>query len=1177
MQDAEARSPRRRGAGSRDEAARARGSHVFALLVCMAVCATSQGSNNRLTGAVQWVTTLNSTGVTRANAVAASGEVLVFAGATSAPSLLGRAGLGGEDALLVWFDPNGTALSAVRFGSAAADSAEGVAVAADGAAVFACGTLAGAFNGTQFGVADQSVAGPSDAFVARFAADGALAWLRLVATSATERASALALGADALFVVGRTSGNLGRAIAGGDPFDGFVAAFDLAGTQLWVAQLGSALSDSLDAVAVAAGGAALWVGGTSSGSPFGAASLGDSDGIVALLNASANGSEVLHNATLGTAAADRVEALATAPDGGVYVAGTSRGNFSGVTNRHYLAESPGPLPTSDVFVARLAAVSYGLLWGQMLGSDGEDSLQGLAVLEAARGVVLSGTAAGPIGDDTPLAIGGTDVLVAALNASGQVEWTRLLLQANEATGGKLAVRASGDVFVSGNSKVGVDVKLHVSRVLATRCCAVPATVACATNITRQPGAHCAAGGACLPGTQCSEGFRCGGAQCDAIVCCAARSSVACGQPITRDPHPFCSNVTCSTGLGCDPGFECLGGQCSAVTCCQAPETVACGTNITRHPDVTCTAPCDPGSQCLAGQRCVGGGCEQIVCCADPQTVACGANITRDPHPFCSNVTCAVTRGQGCQTGRRCNITANNATCVPIVCCAPPNSVECRTAIARDPHPFCANVSSCAAGSRCSVQDECTASGCRPIECCPAPNATQCGVQPARHPSPFCIEAQCANGTACAEGSRCRVPAAGGAVTCDTIVCCADAATVFCGRSGLISSDPFCTTCPRGQRCTANFTCNASTHQCDSLVGRTPGLYVAETVRFLVTVNPRGDDFFLARVVSQTAEVVGAALGESVAGRVELRGAGPAEGQPGLFEITLLFLPRDGGAAPPQELADTFARLLSNATSPLRSRAVFRNVSDAEAPLSSNVELEQCFDGSFREPPCPPPPPPAESKLGLVLIVGGAALGGIALIAALVFLVRWCRRRAERRALQKRQIESGKGAAETYKYDSEEDEDEDEDEVVVGGAAAAAAAAGGKGKGKGKGKTKGKPKSDRKKEEEEEKEEKEEGGEQAESKDAHAAGEKPAKASKAAAAAPAAAVAAKVPPPVKSPSQVELLEARRGGSEGAATAGGEEDDDGVEVTGAAPVARAFSKKNLAPLPRGKSSARVAGEQ
>jgi hypothetical protein len=358
------------------------------------------------------------------------------------------------------------------------------------------------------------------------------------------------------------------------------------------------------------------------------------------------------------------------------------------------------------------------------------------------------------------------------------------------------------------------------------------------------------------------------------------------------------------------------------------------------------------------------------------------------------------------------------------------------------------------------------------------------------------------------------------------------------------------------------------------VGRTPGLYVAETVRFLVTVNPRGDDFFLARVVSQTAEVVGAALGVSVAGRVELRGAGPAEGQPGLFEITLLFLPRDGGAAPPQELADTFARLLSNATSPLRSRAVFRNVSDAEAPLSSNVELEQCFDGSFREPPCPPPPPPAESKLGLVLIVGGAALGGIALIAALVFLVRWCRRRAERRALQKRQIESGKGAAETYKYDSEEDEDEDEDEVVVGGAAAAAAAAGGKGKGKGKGKTKGKPKSDRKKEEEEEKEE---GGEQAESKDAHAAGEKPAKASKAAAAAPAAAAAAKVPPPVKSPSQVELLEARRGGSEGATTAGGEEDDDGVEVTGAAPVARAFSKKNLAPLPRGKSSARVAGEQ
>jgi len=122
-----------------------------------------------------------------------------------------------------------------QWGSAANDSVSATKVDASGN-VFVVGTTFGALSG-------QTHAGAADAFLAKFAADGALLWQRQFGTSADENGSAIAVDSSGnVYVAGYTKGDIDSSGVGVRDCtagvtscgDAWIAKYNTAGTRLWL-------------------------------------------------------------------------------------------------------------------------------------------------------------------------------------------------------------------------------------------------------------------------------------------------------------------------------------------------------------------------------------------------------------------------------------------------------------------------------------------------------------------------------------------------------------------------------------------------------------------------------------------------------------------------------------------------------------------------------------------------------------------------------------------------------------------------------------------------------------------------------------------------------------------------------------------------------------------------------
>src|SRR5439155_333651 len=113
------------------------------------------------------------------------------------------------------YAPDGTALWTDQFGAGGTVSAAAVAVDAGGN-VYVAGAAAGALPG-------QTAAGVTDAFVRKYATDGAPLWTRQFGTSRSDAAVAVAADEGGAFVAGSTLGSLGPPAAGG--LDAFVRRY----------------------------------------------------------------------------------------------------------------------------------------------------------------------------------------------------------------------------------------------------------------------------------------------------------------------------------------------------------------------------------------------------------------------------------------------------------------------------------------------------------------------------------------------------------------------------------------------------------------------------------------------------------------------------------------------------------------------------------------------------------------------------------------------------------------------------------------------------------------------------------------------------------------------------------------------------------------------------------------
>ncbi len=310
------------------------------------------------------------------------------------------------------------------FGSDQADHAAGVALGPDGTLV-----LAGYTDGTLPGATS---AGESDLFVASFDAGGQRQWLRQFGGRGADRATGVAVDAQGnAYVSGFTSNRLPTADSVGAG-DAFLAKLGPDGTLLWLRQFGTTGADYARSVAVDATGN-VFVGGDTNGTLAGnVSSGGDGDAFLAKFDASG---DLVWLRQFGSAAADKITAVATDARGDVVAVGTTGGALP--TNR-----AQG---SSDAFVVKLDGNGT-RVWLRQFGSEGADYAYAVAV-DRDGGAFATGFTYGSLPGNA--SSGNIDGFLAHFDANGNRTWVRQFGDNGAVFGYAVALDPAGDPLVGG--------------------------------------------------------------------------------------------------------------------------------------------------------------------------------------------------------------------------------------------------------------------------------------------------------------------------------------------------------------------------------------------------------------------------------------------------------------------------------------------------------------------------------------------------------------------------------------------------------------------------------------------------------------------------------------------------------------------------------------------------------
>lgn len=367
-----------------------------------------------------WVRQLGATDIAEASAVATGEQGSVYV-AGSITGALDRDRTGNnDDAWIAKYSAAGALIWNSRIGTAALDSAAGVASDRKGA-VYMAGSTQGALGGP--------FRGGFDAWVAKYSAAGELRWKRQLGTPGLDIAWGTAVDGDSnVYVAGWTSGALGGPFQGGDS-DAWVAKYSSAGALLWLRQWGT--PDSERAVTVSA---------DDSGNVFVAGSTANptsADGGDAWIAKYSAAGRLLWNRRLDTAVFDSALGVAAVNDGSgsVYVAGETLGSLAGPHRGDF-----------DAWVAKYGATGA-LLWKRQLGTAWTDAAHAVAA-DANGNVYLSGSTAGALGGPSQ---GFNDAWLAKYGRNGKLRWKRQLGSADDDNALGIATDGEGHVYLGGTT------------------------------------------------------------------------------------------------------------------------------------------------------------------------------------------------------------------------------------------------------------------------------------------------------------------------------------------------------------------------------------------------------------------------------------------------------------------------------------------------------------------------------------------------------------------------------------------------------------------------------------------------------------------------------------------------------------------------------------------------------
>lgn len=283
----------------------------------------------------------------------------------------------------------------------------------------------------------------SDAFLARFSADGTLIWSTYYGGENSDIATGLTLSPDgSIYLSGWTASDTGMVTAGAyqtsrasawagpDRYDGFIAKFDSSGNRLWATYVGGTsdgfINNPMDITTDPTGNIflALTTESTDLSISTGAHQTSNAGGLDGYLISFTPNGNVRFTTYFGGDADDRATALATDADGNVFLAGYSASS-SGIS-------TPGsfqiaPAGGQDAYVAKLST-SGNLLWSTYYGGPGLDRAVGLIADSTGNiyigGLTTSTSAIATTGGFQPIYGGGIngDGFITCFSPSGMRNW-----------------------------------------------------------------------------------------------------------------------------------------------------------------------------------------------------------------------------------------------------------------------------------------------------------------------------------------------------------------------------------------------------------------------------------------------------------------------------------------------------------------------------------------------------------------------------------------------------------------------------------------------------------------------------------------------------------------------------------------------------------------------------------
>ncbi|MDI1427899.1 hypothetical protein [Polyangium sorediatum] len=391
-------------------------------------------------------------------AIAPDGNI-VIAGAFGGTIDLGDgplASTGSLDILLAKLTPKGEVVWAKRFGDAALQQANAVAIDKDGA-IYVGGRVLGAVN---FGSGVLTSAGSGDAFLAKFDADGGPVWSKLFGDTALQEVRAIAMTkANQVIVAGNFAGNIalgGAQLASAGSNDIFLAKFDETGFHAASRRIGGQGADEFRAIAVNTNDEVVITGVFSSTLELIAGNTLTSKGGLDVFAAqlSPTFAPIWANAW-GDAATQQAFDVAIASNGDVLLTGAFEGalNFFGQTIK------TDAVASRALYVTRIAGTGDSVVWAKAIGDATAFVTQASLAVGTADQLALAGTFQGGMdfGGGPLMAADAGDLFFAKLSSDGAHVASSVLLSGgakdNDAanTVFALALLPAGDLIVGGQN------------------------------------------------------------------------------------------------------------------------------------------------------------------------------------------------------------------------------------------------------------------------------------------------------------------------------------------------------------------------------------------------------------------------------------------------------------------------------------------------------------------------------------------------------------------------------------------------------------------------------------------------------------------------------------------------------------------------------------------------------